>query len=178
MSDISSRFRFIGGGMADPLRGAVFDPLTLAALGMSATTISTISTIATVAGPLIGIAGAVSEMGEARAQAAEFDRQSKEERIMANVDAERARRAARQTQSRDRVAALEGGAYSGTMKGVLDQNAVAQELDALTVQFQGEQRGKQADFQAKQAKRAASPLKVFSAAIGGFANMDPLAIGN
>jgi hypothetical protein len=73
---------------------------------------------------------------------------------------------------------LEAGALAGTGEGVLEQNAVAQELDALTIEFQGEQRARSAEYQAAQARRAASPLKIFSAAISGFSQMDPLNIGN
>lgn len=178
MSDLRNICRFPLGQPGAVGRGIVYDPATLTALGMSASAAATMSTIVTVAQPLLGIAGALASMGEASAQAAEHERQAKEERIMASVEAERHRRSSRQSQSRDRVSMLEGGALSGTAQGVLDQNAVAQELDALTVEFQGEQRGRAAEFQAQQAKRGASPLKVFSAAIDGFANMDPLNIGN
>ena len=150
----------------------------LAGLGAAGGFLSTLSTIATIASPVIGIMGAVAEIGEAKAQEAEFERQAKEERIMASVEAERTRRAARQEQSRSRVSMLEGGALSGTAFGVLEQNAVAQELDALTVEFMGEQRGTAAEFQAAQARRSASPLKIFSAAISGFSQLDPLNIGN
>ncbi len=147
-------------------------------IGMSGGAVSTLSTIASIAAPVLGIAGAVQGNREAKAQEAEFARQSKEERLMASIGAERERRANRQRASAQRTGMIEGGAYSGTAEGVLEQNAVAQELDALTVEYGGEQRGRSAEFQAQQAGRSASPLNVFSAAITGFNQMDPLNIGN
>lgn len=151
-----------------------FDPATLMMLGASAGTAATVGTIATVAAPVLGVMSAVSEVGAAKEQSAEFKRQATEERLMANVNAEQMRRAARQQQSRDRTAMVEGGVMSGTGLGVLEQSAVAQELDALTVQFTGEQRAVGAEFQAAQARKEASPLKIFSAAVKGFSEMDPL----
>jgi len=146
-------------------------------LGASAGTMATMSTIATVAAPVLGVMSAISGISQAKQQSAEFKRQATEERLMANINAESMRRSARQQQSRDRTAMVEGGVMSGTSFGVLEQNAVAQELDALTVQFTGEQRAVGAEFQAQQARKAAGPLDVFSAAVTGFSAMDPLNIG-
>jgi len=146
-------------------------------LGASAGTISTLSTIATIAAPVLGVMSAVSEMGAAKEQSAEFERQATEERVAANINAEKTRRVARQQQSASRAAMAEGGVLSGTSFAVLDQNAVAQELDALTIEFQGEQRGESAESQAAQARKSASPLNVFSAAVEGFSSMDPLNVG-
>ena len=146
-------------------------------LGIGAGAAGTLSTIATVAGPVMGIMGALAGAGEARAQANEFERQGTEERLVANINAEKTRRAARQEQSKSRAAMAESGALSGTAQGVLDQNAVAQELDALTVEFQGEQRGKAADFSATEARKRGSFLNVISAGVEGFSSMDPLNIG-
>lgn len=156
---------------------ARFDPSILMMIGMSAGTAATVGTVATIAGPVLGVMSAISEVSAAKEQSAEFKRQATEERLMANVNAESMRRAARQQQSRDRTAMVEGGVMSGTSIGVLEQNAVAQELDALTVQFTGEQRATGAEFQAAQARKEASPLKIFSAAVSGFSSMDPLNIG-
>lgn len=149
----------------------------LLTMGASAGAAATIGSIATIAGPVLGIMSAISENKAAKAQGAELDRQATEERVAANINAEKTRRDARQRQSRDRTAMAEGGVLSGTSFGVLDQNAVAQELDALTIEFQGEQRGKSAEFQAEQARKSASPLNVFSAAVSGFSSMDPLNFG-
>lgn len=150
----------------------------LLAMGASAATASTVATIATVASAVLPAVGALQQAGEAKQQEAEFERQATEERLFSSIEAERSRRQARQVQSAQRAAFIEGGAFSGTAQGVLDQNAVSQELDALTVEFQGEQRAKGAQFQAQQAGRAASPLNVFGAAIQGFNQVDPLNIGN
>ena len=144
-------------------------------LGLGAGVAATLSTIATVAGPVLGVMGAIGGLQESAAQSAEFTREATETRVMSGINAGKLRREARQKQSRDRTAMAEGGALAGTGAGVLNQNAVAQELDALTVEFQGEQRAKGADFQAQQAK--GSVLDVFSAAVTGFNDMDPLNIG-
>jgi len=135
-----------------------------------------LSSVATIAAPIIGIAGGISRFAEGNAQAAEYERQGKEERIMAGIQAAQLRREARQRQSRDRVAMIEGGSFTGTGEGVLFQNAVAQEMDALAVEFQGEQRGRAADFQARQSR--GNILDVFTSAINGFNQVDPLNIGN
>jgi hypothetical protein len=156
---------------------ARFDPATLMMMGMSAGTAATVGTVATIAAPVLGVMSAVSEVKAAKEQTAEFGRQATEERIAANINAEKFRRDARQEQSRARTAMAEGGVLSGTSFAVLDQNAVAQELDALTIEYQGEQRATGAEFQAAQARKEASPLKVFSAAVEGFSEMDPLNIG-
>jgi len=146
----------------------------LLTLGASAGTVSTLSTIASIAAPVLGIASALGQMGEAKAQSKEFNRQAREERVTAGIRAERMRRQSRLQQSRDRTAMSEGGALAGTGQGVLDQNAVAQELDALTVVYEGEQAGRGAEFRGMQARRSASPLNVFSAAVRGFSQVDPL----
>lgn len=143
-------------------------------LGLGAKALTTIGKIVTIAQPIAGIATAVAGAAQARQQANEYKRQGREERVAANLKAERMRRQARLRESRDRVAMLEGGALSGTAPGVLNQNAVAYELDALTVEYQGEQAGRSADFNAKQAKRRAGPLPIFSAAIRGFSQIDPM----
>lgn len=150
----------------------------LLALGASTGAVSTVSTIASIAAPVLSVVGAISQVKAAKEQAAEHEREAAEHRIMAGVEAERARRRDRQIQSASRVSMLEGGALSGTAQGVLDQNAVAQELDALTVEFQGEQKARGAEFRAAQAKRGASPLSIFSAAVKGFSAMDPLNVSN
>ncbi len=150
----------------------------LLALGASAGTVATVSTIASVAGAVLPAIGAIQANKEAKQQEGEFSRQATEQRLFASIEAERTRKAGRQRQSAERAAFIEGGAFSGTAAGVLEQNAVAQELDALTVEFQGEQAARGSDFQAAQAGRAASPLNVFGAAIQGFNDFDPLNVGN
>jgi len=159
------------------LPGAAYaDPATLALIFGTAGA-ATIGTIATIAGPVLGVMSAITANAAARQQGRELDRQGREERVVAGIEAEQLRRKARQQQSASRTAMAEGGALSGTSLGVLDQNAVAQEMDALMVEYRGEQRGQSADFQAAQARKSASPLNIFTAAVDGFNNMDPLNIG-
>ena len=156
----------------NPMRGVVFDPGTLIALGMNAATAGTVGTIATIAGPVLGVMGAIQGQKEGWQQVAEHERAATETRVSAGVEAEKARRSFRQSQSRDMVAMAEGGVLSGTSFGVLEQNAVSQELDALMIEYRGEQAGKAEDFRAKQAKP--NPLDVFSAAVSGASSFDPL----
>lgn len=140
--------------------------------GVGAKTAGVIGSIATVASPVLGVMGAIAGVQEKKEQRAEFEREAAESRIMASVEAEKVRRETRQTQSRARTSMAEGGALSGTGLGVLEQNAVAQELDALTVEFRGEQQARGAEFRAGQT--GTGYLDVFSSAVSGFSAMDPL----
>lgn len=144
----------------------------LLTLGASAAVAGTIASVASIATPVLGVMGALAGVQERKEQRAEHEREAKESRIMASAEAAKMRREARQRQSRSRAMMAEGGALSGTSLGVLDQNAIAMELDALNVEFQGEQQAKSAEFRAGQSK--ANYLDVFSSAVGGFTQMDPL----
>ena len=146
-------------------------PLMLA-MGASAGTMAGIGSLATLASPILGVMGAISNVSAAKKQKAVYKREATEQRVMASAQAEQARRQARLSQSRDRAAMAESGALSGTSFGVLDQNSVAQELDALNIEFRGEQAGKSADFKASQTKSGV--LDVFTSAVDGFTQMDPL----
>ena len=144
-------------------------------LGLSAETTATLSTIATIGGAVIPVLGAVASVAEGKAQSAEFDRQAQEQRVSASVQAARALRDARVRQSRDRVAMLQGGSFSGTAFDVLSSNQAVDELDAATIIFQGEQAARGSEAQAQASK--VSPLKIFSAAVQSFSQVDPLNIG-
>lgn len=144
----------------------------LLTLGASAGTAGTIGSIATVMGPVLQVAGAISGVQAANAQSAEYERSAAESKIMASIESERMRRHARQVQSQTRAGMAEAGVLSGTSLGLLDQNAVAQELDALTVEFRGEQQARGYQAQAGQSKKGY--LDVFSTAISSFGKMDPL----
>jgi len=144
----------------------------LLTLGVGTGAAGTIATAATIASPVLGVMGALAGVQERQEQRAEFEREAKESRIMASAEAAKMRREARQRQSRSRAMMAEGGVLSGTSLGGLDQNAIAMELDALNVEFQGEQQAKSAEFQASQSK--ANYLDVFSSAVEGFTQMDPL----
>ena len=153
-------------------------PQLLPALGMGAGATAALSTISTVASVVLPVMGALSANAAARRQAAEYDRQAMETRVAASVEAEQMRRAARQRMSRDLTAMAEGGVLSGTSLGVLDQNAVAMELDALMVEYRGEQAALGAEFRATEARDSAGFLPVLTAAVSGFSQMDPLNLGN
>lgn len=143
------------------------------AMGASAGAASAVGAVSTVAGAVLPIMGALQQGRERQKQAAEFERSAAEKRVMAGVEAAKARREGRFRQSRDLVSMAEGGVLSGTSLGVLDQNAVMRELDALTVEFQGEQAGRADDFSTSQYRKS-NVLNVFSAAVEGFSSMDPL----
>jgi len=143
------------------------------AMGTGAGAMSTLSAVSTVAGAVLPVMEALQKGAERREQAGELERSAIEKRVMAGIEAAKVRREGRFRQSRDLVSMAEGGVLSGTSYDVLDQNAVMRELDALTVEFQGEQAGKADDFRAGQYRKS-NVLNVFSAAVEGFSSMDPL----
>lgn len=147
----------------------------LLGLGAGSGAMAGLSTIATIASPILGIMSAVAQVQEGKAQEQEYLRQAREERVTASIHAARERRKSRIQQSRDRLTMLEGGALSGTAFDMLRQNATADEMDARTVMFEGENRAKSAEARARASR--VSPLRIFSAAIDGFSRMDPLNIG-
>lgn len=144
----------------------------LLTLGAGGGAVGTLAQLSTVASPVLGVMSAVSGLQEGARQSAEYERQAQESRIMAGIEAERLRRVARQEQSRARAAMAEGGVLSGTSLDLLDSNAVARELDALTVEFRGQQEARGAEFQAQQSR--GNVLDVFSSAVRGFSQVDPL----
>ena len=144
-------------------------------LGLSAGATGVLSTIAAVAPTVFGVMGAIGQVQAGKAQQQEYNRQAREERVAANIQSARMRREARLMQSRDRALMLEGGALSGTAFGVLKQNAAIQELDALTVTYQGEQQAQTSEARGRASR--VSPLTIFSAAVSGLSKIDPLNIG-
>lgn len=146
----------------------------LMALGASAPAMATMSQVATVAGPVFGVMSAARGIGESRQQAAEFERSAAEQLMVSQAEAEMARKEARYRQSRDLVSLAEGGALSGTGRDVIDYNAVQRELDALTIEFRGQQAARGETFRADQARKSSGVIDVFSAAVDGFSRMDPL----
>lgn len=163
------RGQFTGLTFLDPMKGVVHDPATLLAMGAGG-----MGGAASVLGPVLSVFGAISEVQAANEQAAEHKREATEARVAGHQEAQQQRKASRQRIARDRAAQIEGGAYSGTALGLESQNVAAMELDALMLEYRGEQAGKAADARAEQAKRSASPLKIFTAAVDGFTNFDPL----
>lgn len=168
------RHQFTGLNFLDPMNGVVHDPASLMALGMSAGTAGGIGAAASILTPILSIAGAAAEMSAANAQAAEYEREAKEARVAGHYEASAERRRTRQSMAAERGAMIEGGAYSGTSLGLEAQNVAASELDALLLEYRGTQHGRSAEFSAAQARRSASPLKLFTAAVSGFSNFDPL----
>lgn len=147
----------------------------LGLLGVGKAATATLSTISTIAAPVLSVAGAVSGVQAGKAQQAEFNRQARDERVTASIRGARERRTARIQQSRDRLTMLEGGSLSGTAFDLLRQNQTATELDVMTGIYEGEQRARSAEARGRASRK--SPLTVFSAAIDGFNQVDPLNIG-
>ena len=121
--------------------------VVLTAAGVAAKTASTIgtvvSTVATVAsvGSAIAtpiIAGKRQERIE-KANAASLQADANRREVAASVQAERERRRSRQMIANQEASLTEAGAASGTSLDLVDQNSVALELDALTVEFSGQQ---------------------------------------
>jgi len=159
---------------ADPMRGATFDPVSLLAMGAGGGTLGTIGSIASVMAPVLSVAGAISDVNAGRQQAAEHERAGRESEYAANVQADMERRATRQRMASERAGQIEGGVYSGTALGLEEQNFLAAEHDALMIEYNGTQQRQSSEFRAAQARKSASPLRVFTAAIDGFSNFDPM----
>lgn len=169
MKDEFGRFKFL-----DPMRGVCYDPATLLAMGAGGGAVGTIGTIATTLGPILQIAGAVSEIGAARAQAEEHEREGIESQVSANRQAQLERRRNRQRRASERARQIEGGVYSGTALDLELQNYLTAEQDAAMIEYSGTQAGRSSQFRAQQARKSASPLKIFTAAIDGYRQFDPL----
>lgn len=116
--------------------------LVSAFMTANAATISTIGTVAAVGSGVLGAAtaytGARNEAAIMKGQAAQNEQAAKDRRVASSIEAERLRRQNRIAMSRGRAGMAEAGALSGTSLDLLDQNSVALELDALTVQYGGD----------------------------------------
>ena len=114
-----------------------------ALVGFVAAHAGTIATVASIASAGIGAAGAISgarnEKALIEANAAQMEQTAKDRRVAASVEAEKLRRKQRVLLASDRGKMAQAGALSGTSLDLLDQNRVAAELDALTVQYNGDQ---------------------------------------
>lgn len=129
---------------------------------------------ASVLGPVLKVAGAFSEMSAGRRQAAEEEREGVETQVAKNIEADMLRKRNKQQRAKDIAGQIEGGSYSGTGLDLDVYNMLQMERDALMVEYQGEQGRKSAQFRAQESRKAASPLKVFTAAVDGFSSFDPL----
>lgn len=153
-------------------------------MGFITSNAATISTVASVGSAAIGVAGALKGARDQAAlmegNAAQMEQAAKDRRVAANIEAERLRRRQRVALSRDAAMMQEAGAASGTSLDLLDQNRVAAELDALTVQYGGETAGQGLEQQAA-LDRAEIPgvksggyLTAAGRALSGIGSIDPL----
>lgn len=149
-----------------PLLAIIPAMSTLASIGAAATAIS-------------GVVGAVGAIVSGRNQAAVAEHNASVQEVaatnrevVAGLNAERQRRANRQQIAAQRAGAAEAGALSGTSLDLLDENSVALELDALTIEYQGkidaDVNRQQAQMQRADAKnyRTAGALSAAGKAIG------------
>ncbi len=116
----------------------------------------------------------MSEISSAQAQAEEHERAGIESQVSANKQAQLERRRYRQRLAAERAGQIESGVYSGTALDLELQNYLAAEEDAMMIEYSGSQAAKSSAFRAAQARRSATPLKLFTAAIDGFRQFDPL----
>ncbi len=163
----------------------------LTAAGVGAKTAAAIGSGLSIASTGLSVFSAISQgnaqADAAKAQAGILESRANSERVAASVNAERERRRARQRQSAQRGMAIEslgGGALQvGTTQGVLDQAAVYDELDALTIKYNGDLRASGFDAQADQSRaqaggfRSAGYLKA-ATALTDFIPSDPFNMSN
>lgn len=155
-----------------------------ALIGFVAANAATISTVASIASAGIGAVGAISgarqQSALIEANAAQMEQTAKDKRVAASVEAERLRRKQRVMLSGDMAKTAQAGALSGTSLDLMDQNSVSAELDALTVQYNGEQGASDLQRQAALDRAEASGVKnsgYLTAAgrtMSGLASIDPL----
>lgn len=167
--------------MAETLIAMGIGKLTAAAIASAA---STAATVASVGSAVIGGVGAIqsgrNQAAVMKANARNAEQQGRERQVAANIEAERMRRQSRLVAARGRAGMAEAGALSGTSLDLLDQNSVAMELDALTVQFNGAEAARGARNQGNVTRAEASQVQragIISGAsqmVGSFAAIDPL----
>ena len=153
-------------------------------IGWMTTNAATISTVASVASAGVGavgaIAGAQSQSAQIEANAKQMEQAASDRRVASSVEAEKLRRKQRVALSRDGAMMAEAGAMSGTSLDLLDQNRVSAELDALTVQYNGETAASGLDRQAELDRAEASGVRTggYLTAAGrvgtGIGSIDPL----
>lgn len=149
-----------------------------------ATNAATIGTAASIGSGVLGAATAyTSARNEAaimKAQAAQNEQAARDRRVASSIEAERLRRQNRIAMSRSRAGTAQAGALSGTSLDLLDQNSVALELDALTVQYGGDREAQSlsgsAGFMRSEAQRVSGTAVPAAAGslLGGLSRIDPL----
>lgn len=155
--------------------------------GASSGVISTLQTVGTVlsaastgAQLIGGLRQADQSERIAQWNAANLHERAREEELSGAVDAARLRRRNRAENARQFAAFSATGGATGTAYDVLDASAVNRELDALTLQFNGQQRGRSLDAQAGaalyqgQAQATAARAGAYGGAFGSVMSLDPL----
>ena len=111
----------------------------LAAVSAAASQAGTISAITGALGLASSIATPLIESRNqaaiAKGQAAQLEQTARDQAVAASIAGERQRRKNRQLLARQEAGAAQAGAFTGTTLDLLDQNSVALEADALTVEF-------------------------------------------
>lgn len=166
--------------------------VTLAAVGAwVAANAGTISAVVSVASAAATAAGSVMQGRQqnkiARANAAAKDQEARDRALQGSIAAERERRRNRAILASQEASAAESGAFSGSTLDLLDNNSVALEMDALTVEFNGQVGAGQSSRQASilrvegSAAQSGGLLTGIGQGIGAagqaFSRFDPLNVG-
>lgn len=103
--------------------------------------VSIISAVATIGSAVMGVVAPIiqsrNEAAIMKGNAALMMQQAKDREVQSSIAAERERRRNRRLMAEQEAGAAESGALSGSSLDLLDQNSVAMELDALTVEYNG-----------------------------------------
>lgn len=166
----------------------------LVAAGLSAATAATVTSIASTVATVASIGTAIAtpiiqgkrEEKIAKANEQALRQEARDREVAGSIEAERQRRINRQRIASQTAGAAESGTLSGSTLDLLDANSVAMEMDALTVQYQGEvggiQSNRRADLVAAEGEGAGT-FGIFQGVAGGvsrgvqaFTQFDPLSV--
>ncbi|MEL6278482.1 MAG: hypothetical protein AAFR28_06305 [Pseudomonadota bacterium] len=158
----------------------------LAGSASSAGTIGTVlSAIATIGGVVSSVAGARNQAGVLEAQAASADAQASSVEAAGGREAALMRRRARLQQSKEQATFAQSGSLSGSAFGVLDQNAVYDELDALTTVYNASQSAQDLRHGASVTRAEAGQVRTggylsaagkLASGVGGYIGKSPLSL--
>lgn len=143
-----------------------------------------LSTILGVAQAGLQLVGGMQQAAQAEAigewNARNAEERAKEERIQGAIEAARLRRQDRSRSAQQFAAFSSTGGASGTAYDVMDASAVNAELDALTLEYNGDRRGAALEAQAATTRYESQALAsqyrtgAFGGALGTVATLDPL----
>lgn len=161
--------------------------MLLGAVGGAAGGLGSLGTILGVVQMGLEFVGGMQQASQAKKianfNAAQMEENARQERMMGSVQASRERRRNRAVLASQTASFADAGALSGTAYGALDQSAVNQEMDALTLEYQGYLRGLNLENQAQvtryEGQQRANSIRAgaIGGALGGIMSFDPLNVG-